>query len=83
MTTETIDKLFLELAQFTSAITPVELRLRQDIAEWVQLAKYQRQWFVQNHPDGKNAGPCPTDAAIQKSERLLYGEPAGADRHKQ
>jgi len=83
--TETIDKLFLELSQFVGkgTFTARELALRKDVAEWLQLAKHQRSWFGANHPDGKNAGPCPTDAAIQKSERLLYGEPAGADRHKQ
>lgn len=69
--TEIIDKLFLELSQFTQAFTARELALRKDVAQWVQLAKYQRDWFGKNHADGKNAGPCPTDAAIQKSERLL------------
>ena len=43
----------------------------QDVAEWVQLAKYQRDWFRLNHPSGDNAGPCLTDSAIEKSERLL------------
>ena len=76
MTTEIIDKLFLELSQFTTAETARESRLYKDIARWVQLAKYQRQWFIENHPDGKNAGPCPTDAAIEKSERLLQRDAA-------
>lgn len=69
--TEIIDKLFLELSQFTQAFTARELALRKDVAEWLQLARYQRNWFEKNHPDGKNAGPCPTDAAIRKSENLL------------
>lgn len=71
MTTETIDRLFLELSQFTTAETERELKLRKEVALWVQLAKYQRDWFELNHPAGKNAGPCPTDAAIARSERLL------------
>lgn len=71
MTTETIDRLFLELSQFTTAVTERELKLRKEVALWVQLAKYQREWFQKNHPSGKDAGPCPTDAAIKQSERLL------------
>lgn len=74
MTTEMIDKLFLELSQFTQAETAKELALRREVALWVQLAKYQRDWFEKNHPAGKNAGPCPTDAAIKSSERLLGRE---------
>ena len=46
----------------------------QDLAEWVQLAKYQRDWFRLSHPSGDSAGPCPTDSAIKKSERLLGRE---------
>lgn len=45
--------------------------LKQDIREWVQIAKYQRQWFQENHTAGKDAGPCPTDAGIRKSEQLI------------
>lgn len=143
MTTETIDKLFLELSQFTTATTakeyqlhavieqmenterlfdyegrlktvmaelnryqvgpgecdrciaiadascrslrlpdscsPSEVRdaigqLETDIAHWVQLAKYQRDWFKANNTAGTNAVTCPTDAAIAASEKLLGRE---------
>lgn len=74
MTTEIIDQLFLELSQFTRAKTDKQIALERDLAEWVQLAKYQRDWFSLNHPAKTNAGPCPTDAAIQQSEKLLGRE---------
>lgn len=45
-----------------------------DIARWVQLAKYQRVFFANNHPAGRDAGPCPTDAAISASEKLIGRE---------
>lgn len=45
-----------------------------DLAHWVQLAKYQRDWFTLNHPDKNNAGPCPTDIGIAQSEKLLGRE---------
>lgn len=45
--------------------------VKQDVAYWVQLAKYQRHWFENSHNEGKNAGPCPTDAAIAASEKLI------------
>ena len=48
--------------------------VKLDVVEWVQLAKYHRDWFAKNHADGKNAGPCPTDAAIEASEKLLGRE---------
>lgn len=56
--------------------SPSEIRgaignLKQDIREWIQIAKYQRQWFQDNHTAGKDAGPCPTDAGIRKSEQLI------------
>lgn len=72
--TNIIDKLFLELSQFTSAMTKRELALRKEVALWVQLAKYQREWFKLNHPAGTSAGLCPTDAAIAQSEKLLGRE---------
>jgi hypothetical protein len=53
-----------------------------DIAHWVQLAKYQRDWFRNNHNDGINAGPCPTDAKIAASEKMIgrtVGYPAADD----
>ena len=51
-----------------------EAKLRDEIAAWTQLAKYQRDWFALNHPAGNNAGPCPTDAAIEQSETILGRE---------
>jgi len=35
MSTETIDKLFLELSQFTSAVTAREMRLAESLAIYV------------------------------------------------
>jgi len=48
--------------------------VKQDCAHWVQLAKYQRDWFKHHHTAGINAGACPTDAAIAESEKLLGRE---------
>lgn len=72
--TSIIDKLFLELSQFTNAKTAREIRLERDLALWVQLAKYQRDWLKLNHPPGNIAGLCPTNAAIAESEKLLGRE---------
>lgn len=46
----------------------------KDIAQWVQLAKYQREWFFHNDPAKMDAAPCPTDAAIAASEKLIGRE---------
>lgn len=48
-----------------------EAQLSQDIAHWVQLAKAQRDWFEEHGPHGKSTCVCPTDAAIEASEKLL------------
>ena len=47
------------------------LEMKSDLSYWLQLAKYQREWFHCNHEAGTNAGPCPTDAGIDATERLL------------
>jgi hypothetical protein len=45
--------------------------LIQDVANWVQLAKYQREWFYHNDPKNVDAAPSPKIAAIEASEKLI------------
>lgn len=56
----------------------------RDIREWVQLATRLREWFTENHPDGSDAGPCPTDTGIRASkaihDRLLVAMKELAER---
>mgnify|MGYP001611994952 CR=1 FL=1 len=46
MNTETIDKLFLELSQFTTARTEREIELRELNAELLRENVNQREWIL-------------------------------------
>lgn len=49
MITENIDRLFLELSQFTSATTKKELKLKNTIDELVEELETALNWIIELH----------------------------------